>query len=162
MASLNQVNLIGNVGKDPEVKQITQSSKVAEFTLATSRRYTGADGQSKEETEWHSIVVFVPSLVDVAGKFIRKGSQIYVGGRLRTREWADQSGAKHYKTEIVAETIQLLGSKGENASAGGRQSAQADRPLYEQYARPQASAPAPAPVAETAPASAAEYDDLPF
>lgn len=150
MASLNQVNLIGNVGKDPEVKAINDNQRVAEFSLATSRKYKGQDGQVKEETEWHNIVLF-GSLADLAAKYIKKGGSVYVGGRIRTRDWTDMQGVKHYKTEIVGDTVQLLGAKGDSVGAGAGTGVSQ-----------QASAPQVAPVQAPTFAPAQEYDDLPF
>lgn len=121
--SLNKVMLIGNVGKDPDVRYLDgnmqngQQTKVATFTLATTERYRDRNGEQRENTEWHNIVVW-RGLADIAEKYVRKGTQVYVEGKLRTRSWNDQQGVKHYTTEIVADTFQLLGRKTDNQAQG--------------------------------------------
>ena len=118
--SLNKVMLIGNVGKDPEVRYLENNPapqgtnpKVAQFTLATTERFRDRNGEVRENTEWHNIVAW-RGLADLAEKYIRKGSQLYIEGRIRTRSWNDQAGAKQYRTEIVSDSIQLLGRKSDN------------------------------------------------
>ena len=117
MPSLNKVFLIGNVGRDPEVRyldqgsaQAGQSTKVATFTLATTDRYRDRSGELRENTEWHNLVLW-RQLADLAERFIRKGSQIYVEGHIRTRSYNDPQGQKKYMTEIVADNVQLLGRR---------------------------------------------------
>lgn len=114
MSSLNRAMLIGRVGKDVEVRT-TDNSKVASFTLATSERFKDRNGEVKEQTEWHNIVVW-GKLADVCEKYVQKGSTLYVEGKLRTRSWDDKDGNKRYVTEILASAIQLLDKK-ENSSA---------------------------------------------
>ena len=129
--SLNKVMLIGNVGKDPEVRYLdgnnnpnSGSTKVATFTLATTERYRDRNGELRENTEWHNIVAWRNS-ADVAEKYIRKGTQIYIEGKLRTRSWTDQTGNKRYTTEITVDNLQLLGRKSDNPGAqDGGQAAQ--------------------------------------
>ena len=141
--------LIGNVGRDPEVRYFdgnssqNGNSKVARFTLATTERYRDRNGELRENTEWHNIVAWRNS-ADLAEKYIRKGSQIYVEGRLSTRNWNDQSGAKRTTTEIVVDNIQLLGRRDSNASDGGNGSyGSAPQGGYQQqgYSRPAQPAP---------------------
>jgi single-strand DNA-binding protein len=108
MASLNKVMLIGNLGKDPEVRAIPSGVKVANFSIATTESYTGKDGQKVEKTEWHNIVMW-RGLAEVAEKYLKKGKQIFVEGRLQTRSWDDQTGQKKYMTEIVADNMVMLG-----------------------------------------------------
>lgn len=108
--ALNKVLLIGNVGKDPEIRHLESGATVATFTLATTERYKDRNGESVEQTEWHSIVAW-SKLADLAEKFIVKGSQIYVEGRIRSRRYTNQSGEEKYVTEIVADGIQLLGKR---------------------------------------------------
>ena len=122
---LNKVMLIGNVGKDPEVRYLdgnnpaaAGNAKVATFTLATTERYKDRSGEQKENTEWHNIVAW-RNLADLAERFIRKGTQIYVEGRLRSRSWTDNTGAKRYTTEVVCDNIQLLGRRSDNPGAQG-------------------------------------------
>ncbi len=115
--AVNKVILVGNVGKDPEVRYLDKNVAVANFTLATTdRAYTLQNGtQVPEKTEWHNIVAW-RGLAEIAEKYIRKGSQIYVEGKLQTRSW-EKEGVKRYTTEIYAETIQLLGKKPEATEA---------------------------------------------
>ena len=120
---INKVILIGNVGQDPEVKYTGDASngaKVATLRLATSERYKDRNGNLQEHTEWHSVVVW-RNIADVVEKYVRKGSQIYVEGKLRTRSWDDQNGNKKYVTEIIADTLQLLGRKPEGQQGGYQQ-----------------------------------------
>ena len=116
--SINKVILIGNVGKDPEVRHLESNVSVANFTLATSENYTNKSGEKVTTTEWHNIVCW-RGLATVAENYIHKGSQIYVDGKIRTRSYDAQDGSKRYVTEIYADTIQLLGKKGEGTFAEG-------------------------------------------
>lgn len=154
---LNKVLLIGNVGKDPEVRHLEGGTSVATITLATTERYKDKTGALKDLTEWHTINAW-RQLADLAENYIRKGSQIYVEGRIRTRSYDDQNGVKRYVTEILADSIQLLGRKADGAPAQGGYQA----PAQSSY---QAPSPAPAPVPQPA-APAASFDDgaddLPF
>jgi len=121
--SVNKVILVGNVGKDPEVKHLDSNSSVANFTLATSDHYTNKSGEKVTTTEWHNIVCW-SGLASLAEKYIRKGNQIYVDGKIRTRSYDAQDGSKKYITEILADTIQLLGKKSDGSSADGTKTAQ--------------------------------------
>ncbi len=116
--SINKVILVGNVGKDPEVKHLDSNVSVANFTLATSENYTNKVGEKVTNTEWHNIVCW-RGLATIAENYIRKGSQIYVDGKIRTRTYDAQDGSKRYVTEVVADTIQLLGKKNEGNSHEG-------------------------------------------
>ena len=107
MAHLNQVHLIGTVGNDPEVRAIQGGAKVASFRLATTERYKDRDGNRQEQTEWHNITVW-NNRADFVEKYIHKGSNLFIEGKLRTRQWTDQQGNKRYTTEVSAENIQLL------------------------------------------------------
>lgn len=167
--SLNKVMLIGNVGKDPEIRYLENSPaaqgsspKVASFTLATSERYKDRSGEFKENTEWHNIVAW-RTLADTVEKYVRKGTQIYVEGRLRTRSWTDQSGAKRYSTEINADSIQLLGRRSDNpaASQGGYQDHQPGG-YQSQGQAPAAGQYAPQPAAPNYHTDSDPTDDLPF
>jgi single-strand DNA-binding protein len=108
MGSLNKATLIGNLGKDPEVRAIPSGAKVANFSIATTESYTGKDGQKVDKTEWHNIVMW-RGLAEVAEKYLKKGSQVYIEGRLQTRSWDDQNGQKRYTTEIIADNMVMLG-----------------------------------------------------
>ena len=138
---LNKVMLIGNLGRDPEVRYTTNGTAVANFTLATNERWLDqATGERKERTEWHRIVVFGKQ-AEIAGEYLRKGRQVYVEGALQTREWTDREGNKRYTTEVRALNFQMLGSRGERTEAAG--------------------APEEAP-ATAEPEAAFEDDDVPF
>ncbi len=170
--SLNKVMLIGNVGRDPEVRYLDGQSgnaKVATFTLATTERYRDRNNELRENTEWHNIVAWRGN-ADVCEKYVRKGTQLYIEGRLRTRSWDDQTGNKRYTTEIIADNLQLLGKKSDNPGAqqggyqpqGGYQAPA--QPQYQQsapqqggYAAPVQQVPAAKPVVDDMP-----DDDLPF
>ena len=170
--SLNKVMLIGNVGRDPEVRYLDGNSgnaKVATFTLATTERYRDRNGETRENTEWHNIVAWRGN-ADVAERFIRKGTQLYIEGRIRTRSWDDQNGNKRYTTEIIVDNLQLLGKKSDNPGGqqGGYQ-APAQQPQYGQQAYSQPAQPAynpqPAVQQPAAPQNVVNDmpdDDLPF
>ena len=137
--------LIGNVGRDPEVRYLDGNSgnaKVATFTLATTERYRDRNGETRENTEWHNIVAWRGN-ADVAERFIRKGTQLFIEGRIRTRSWDDQTGNKRYTTEIIVDNLQLLGKKSDNPGGqqGGYQ-APAQQPQYGQQAYSQPAQPA--------------------
>ena len=114
--SFNKVILIGNVGKDPEVRHLETGTAVSSFTLATTERYRNRAGELQDQTEWHNIVCW-RNLAELSEKYIKKGAQIFVEGKIRTRSWQDQTGAKRYTTEIVADNIRLLDRKGAVPSA---------------------------------------------
>ena len=177
--SLNKAMLIGNVGKDPEVRYLDGSNgqaKVATFTLATTERYRDRNGETRENTEWHNIVAW-RNTADVVEKDVRKGTQVYIEGRIRTRSWDDQTGNKRYTTEIMADTLQLLGKRQDNPAGQGGYAAQ-PAPAQQTYAQPQQSyqpqapaqpyqQPAPAqsfsqPAAPQNIANDGPDDDLPF
>ena len=148
MASINHVTLLGNVGADPVVRDIGGGNKAAQFSIATSESYKDRDGTWKERAEWHNIVAFNGYAFTVE-KFVRKGSQICVEGKLRTRSWTDQQGVKRYVTEIIVSNIQLLGTPQERRDAAMVNGARA------LAAQAQTQAPAAAPVDNP-------EDDLPF
>ncbi len=117
--SVNKVILIGNLGKDPELKYTPQGTPVAKFSLATNERYKDKSDQWQDRTEWHNIVCWA-RLAEIAGEYLKKGRTVYIEGRLRTDSWEDkQSGEKKYRTEIVAQDLVLLGGKGESSGGGG-------------------------------------------
>jgi single-strand DNA-binding protein len=107
---VNKVILIGNLGKDPEVRHLDGGATVANFPIATTETYKDSAGNRKEQTEWHNIVLW-RSLAEVAEKYLRKGTQIYLEGKLRTRSWDDKEGNKRYTTEVVGETFTILSKK---------------------------------------------------
>jgi single-strand DNA-binding protein len=120
---VNKVILIGNLGKDPEVRFTPGGQAVANFTIATNESWTDKQGQKQERTEWHRIVVW-GKLAELCGEYLSKGRQCFVEGRLQTREWTDKEGKKNYTTEVVAQNVQFLGSRGEGAGAGPRSRSQ--------------------------------------
>lgn len=116
--SVNKATLIGNVGKDPEVKFLPSGSAVANFTLATSERFKDKGGEFQERTEWHNLVAY-QRLAEIIRDYVKKGSKLYVEGRIQTRSWDDQqSGQKRYRTEIVVNDLVLLSGRGEGESGG--------------------------------------------
>jgi len=117
MGSVNKVILVGNLGKDAEVRVTPGGQSVASFSIATTENWTSREGEKKEQTEWHSVALF-GRLAEVAGEYLRKGSQVYIEGRLRTRKWQDKSGNDRYTTEIVGNEMQMLGG-GRGGMGGG-------------------------------------------
>ena len=110
MANLNKVTLIGRLGQDPEIRYTQSGGAVCNATIATNDYWTDKQGEKQERTEWHSLVLW-GRLADLAQSYLKKGSQIYVEGRLQTRDWEDQKGQKHFKTEVVVSTMQFLDSR---------------------------------------------------
>ncbi len=111
MRSLNRVQLIGNLGKNPEVRYTANGSAVANFSVATNETWVGKDGQKNERTEWHNIVAW-GKLGEICGEYLAKGRQVYIEGKLTTRSWEDRDGNKRYTTEIKAENMIMLGGQG--------------------------------------------------
>ena len=161
MASINKVILIGNLGRDPEVRYTPSGAAVCNLRLATTRNWKNRDsGEKMEETEWHSVVLY-DRQAEVAGEYLKKGRPVYIEGRLKTRKWQDKEGQDRYTTEIVADTMQLLGGREGMGGGddGGRGGDEGERP-----ARPaQRSAPRSAPAAQK-PATGFDDmdDDIPF
>ncbi|MGL1900593.1 MAG: single-stranded DNA-binding protein [Fibrobacterales bacterium] len=147
MAALNKVMLIGNLGRDPEVRMAGES-KVANFSIAVTEKFKGRDGQQQEKTEWVNIV-FWGRQAEICEQYLRKGSPIYIEGKLETRSWDDKTtGEKKFRTEVRGIVMQMLGSKGESSGGGS-------------YGAPAAAAPA-APMDSGFSAPPAPEDDLPF
>ena len=156
MASVNKVILVGNLGADPESRYMTNGDAVVNIRLATTESWKDkATGEKKEITEWHR-VVFYRKLAEIAGQYLKKGSQVYLEGRIRTRKWTDKEGQERYTTEIEANEMQMLGS---------RQGMGGDRPPREGGGGGGGSRPAPSRPA-SAPAPAGNFndfeDDIPF
>ncbi len=118
MASVNKVILIGNLGKDPEVRHLEGGVAVARFPLATSESYKDKSGQRQEKTEWHNIVLW-RGLAEVAEKYLRKGQSVFIEGKIRTNQYQDKEGVQRYSTEIVADTMTMLGSRSDGSTGGG-------------------------------------------
>ncbi len=161
MASLNKVLLIGNLGRDPENRFMPSGGAVCNFSIATTDRFTDKSGQKQERTEWHNIVMY-GKLAEIASQYLKKGSAVYVEGRLQTRKWQDKNtGADRYSTEIIADQMQMLGGRGQ----GGGQSGPDD--YNQEYspapqAAPAAARPASAPAAKPAAKFDDFEDDIPF
>lgn len=113
MASVNKVILVGNLGKDPDLRFMPNSDAVCNFSIATTENWKNKDGQKQEKTEWHNIVIY-RKLAEIAGEYLKKGRPVYVEGRLQTRKWQDKDGNDRYTTEVVADSMQMLGSKDSN------------------------------------------------
>ena len=189
---INKVILVGNVGQDPEVRSLETGVKVARVRLATSERiFNRQTNETTEHTEWHTVTLW-RNLAEVVDKYVRKGSQLYIEGRLRSREW-ERDGQKHYATEIVADELKLLGRRQDNAPAqqggyqqpayqqpaqqgggyqqptqggyqGGYQQPAYQQPAYQQpaYQQPAYQQPAPTPQPVAPAMPADDADDLPF
>ncbi len=129
MASLNKIMLIGNLGRDPEIRYTQDGTPVANFSMATTDSYTDRGGIRQERTEWHNIVAW-NRLAELAKRYLSKGRQVYVEGRLRTREWTDRDGNKRRTTEVVALQMVLLGSRGESGTEAASFPSAAPAPAY--------------------------------
>jgi single-strand DNA-binding protein len=172
MASVNKVILIGNLGRDPEVRYSPNGSAICNVSIATTRNWKSKDsGERVEETEWHR-VVFYDRLAEIAGEYLKKGRPVYVEGRLKTRKWQDKDGAEKYTTEIIAEQMQLLGGRDGGGGGGGDDSYgegsggggggyQRERAAPAPRA-PAPRAPAPAPKAASGSGFDDMDDDIPF
>jgi len=125
MSGVNKVIIVGRLGSDPEVKTVSGGNTVARLSVATSETWNDRDGNKQERTEWHRVVVW-GKLADLCGKYLSKGRQVYLEGRLQTRSWEDQQGQKKYTTEVVAQTVQFLGGQGMGAGAQSGQGASSD------------------------------------
>ena len=154
---INKVILIGNVGADPEVRALEGGVKVARLRIATTERiYNRQTQETKEHTEWHNVTLW-RNLADVADRFIRKGSQVYIEGSLRTRDWTDKDGNKRYATEIVANDLKMLGRRRDAPASG------ADNSYGGSYGgAAQSSQSSPSPSGDIAASAPQEVDDLPF
>ena len=175
MAGINKVIIVGNLGNDPEMRTMPNGEAVANISVATSESWTDKNtGERREITEWHRIV-FYRRQAEVAGQYLRKGSQVYVEGRLRTRKWQDQNGQDRYTTEIQGDVLQMLGSRNQGGDFGGGQSWGGNAPTqpagnnYNQgnsgYGYDQTSAPRSQQTKPTAPAEPVMNnfdDDIPF
>lgn len=143
--SLNRVQLIGNLGKDPEIKYTPQGTAVAKIAIATNERFKDKSGEWQDRTEWHNVVLW-QRLAEIAGEYLKKGGKVYVEGRLQTRSWDDkQTGQKKYMTEIVASDIILLGGRGEGGefSGGSRGNAQAGNNFDQRVPEPEPAGSGP-------------------
>ena len=167
MASVNKVIIVGNLGKDPEMRSFPSGDQVANVTIATTDKWKDKQsGEMKEATEWHR-VVFNGRLAEIVGQYLRKGSQVYVEGSLRTRKWTDQSGVDKYTTEIRADQMQMLGSRQGMGGPGAGHDEGGGYEAPRQSSAPPARAPAAAPRPAPAPSKVSTGfddmdDDIPF
>jgi single-strand DNA-binding protein len=152
MKSVNKVILVGNLGKDPELKYTPSGTAVAKFSIATSYRYKDKNEQWQDQTEWHNVVAWA-RLAEIAGEYLKKGSKVYVEGRLQTRSWDDKNtNQKRYMTEVVVNDLVLLSGRGEGAGDdGGRARGAAASSFDQRVSEPEA--PNPGPITD---------DDIPF
>ena len=174
MASVNKVILVGNLGRDPEIRYLPSGAPGANITIATSSKYKGKDGNMVEETEWHR-VTFFGKLAEIVGQYLKKGRSVYVEGRIKTRKYTDKDGVEKYATDIIANEMQMLGSRegmgepsgdydggGDSGESGGySRQAPAARPAQRPAAPPPAARQAPA---QSKPSSGFDDmdDDIPF
>ncbi len=156
MAGVNKVILVGNLGKDPEIRHLENGRAVVNFPIATSETYKTRDGEKVTKTEWHNVVLWTP-LAEIAEKYLTKGSQLYVEGKLTTRSWDDKDGNKRYTTEVVGREMTLLGGRPSDNNGGGGYGGQEQS--YNQ--QPEAAA-ASSPKNTTVAPAETEIDDLPF
>src|SRR5215218_10103375 len=163
MASVNKVIIVGNLGRDPEVRYTPNGSAVCNVSVATTRSWKNKEsGDKSEETEWHR-VVFYDKLAEIAGEYLKKGRSVYVEGRLKTRKWQDKDGAEKYSTEIIAEEMKMLGGRegmGSGADDGGGGSGYSERPAP--ASRPAAGGAAAKPAAKSSTGFDNMDDDIPF
>lgn len=147
MASVNKVIVLGNLGKDPEVRYTQSGDAVCNFSVATSERWKDKSGEQQERTEWHRIVMF-GRIAEVAGEYLKKGSQVYLEGKLQTRKWVNKEGLDQYTTEVIADRMQLIGAKREDDGGGEKRDQRA---------------PAKSPGGESKRKPGADFDDdIPF
>ncbi len=155
--SLNKCMIIGNLGRDPEMRYTPSGQAVTQFTVATNRRWKGQNDEWQEETEWFRVVVWAQQAERVAER-LRKGNKVYVEGRIQTRQWEDQTGQKRYTTELVANQVSSL----ERREREEGDFPPADEPRSTSSSSPSSSNPAPATQSRRDPAGGDDYDDLPF
>ncbi len=171
MASVNKVILVGNLGRDPEVRFMPNGEAVCNFSIATTENWKDKSGVKQEKTEWHNIVMY-RKLAEIAGEYLKKGRPVYIEGRLQTRKW-EKDGVTRYTTEIIGDNMQMLGSKSDASGGASYDGGQADAPedfnqsASQSNARQSAPAPASSSTANTgAPAGGAAFDnfedDIPF
>ncbi len=160
MASVNKVIILGNLGRDPEVRYTPNGAAVCNLRIATTRNWKSRDsGERQEETEWHSVVLY-DRQAEIAGEYLKKGRPVYIEGRLKTRKWQDKEGQDRYTTEIVADSMQLLGGRDGGDSGGGGGGGDEG---YSREAPAPRAAPAPrreAPAPRPAPKSSTGFDDM--
>ena len=160
MASVNKVILIGNLGRDPETRYMPDGGAITNISIATTDTWKDKQGEKQEKTEWHR-VAFFGKLAEIAGEYLKKGSQVYVEGRLQTRKWQDKDGNDKYTTEIVADRMQMLGSR-QGMGGGGDRGDRAERAAEPGGDRDSGSRPAAKPAGKPAGKFDDFEDDIPF
>jgi single-strand DNA-binding protein len=159
MASVNKVILVGNLGRDPEMRFMPNGEAVCNFSIATTDGWKDKSGQKQERTEWHNIVIY-RKLAEIAGEYLKKGRPVYIEGRLQTRKWQTKEGQDRYTTEIIADQMQMLGGREGGGASSSYDSMDEDQSRPQQASRPAQSAPAQQP------ASGGDFDafedDIPF
>lgn len=153
MASVNKVILVGNLGRDPEVRYMPNGDAVCNFSIATTDSWKDKNGEKQERTEWHNIVMY-RRLAEIAGEYLKKGAPVYLEGKLQTRKWQDKDGNDRYTTEIIADQMQMLGSRGDGGGQSGGGHVQSQR---QQAPAQRQTAPAPSGGNGNVP-----DDDIPF
>ena len=167
MASVNKVIIVGNLGKDPEIRYLPSGSAICNITVATSRQWKDkTSGERQEETEWHRITFF-DRMAEIAGEYLKKGKSVYVEGRLKTRKYTDKDGVEKYATDIIATEMQLLGSREGGAGGGGGMGGDDDmgssaRPAQRSAPPARSAAPAQKPAAKSSTGFEDMDDDIPF
>ncbi len=161
MASVNKVILVGNLGRDPEIRYMPSGEPVANITIATSSKYKNKSGEMVEETEWHR-VTFFGKLAEIVGQYLKKGRSVYVEGRIKTRKYTDKDGIEKYATDIIANEMQMLGGReGMGEPAGGDDGGYESAPRRAApAAAPRAAAAAPAARQAPPPRPASDFDDM--
>jgi single-strand DNA-binding protein len=161
MASVNKVILVGNLGRDPEIRYMPSGEPVANITIATSSKYKNKSGEMVEETEWHR-VTFFGKLAEIVGQYLKKGRSVYVEGRIKTRKYTDKDGIEKYATDIIANEMQMLGGReGMGEPAGGDDGGYESAPRRAvPAAAPRAAAAAPAARQAPPPRPASGFDDM--
>ena len=159
MASVNKVILVGNLGRDPEMRFMPNGEAVCNFSIATTDSWKDKSGQKQERTEWHNIVIY-RKLAEIAGEYLKKGRPVYIEGRLQTRKWQTKEGQDRYTTEIIADQMQMLGGREGGGASSSYDSMDEDQSRPQQSSRPATAAPAQQP------ASGGDFDafedDIPF
>jgi single-strand DNA-binding protein len=159
MASVNKVILVGNLGRDPEIRYLPSGEPVANVTIATSSKYKNKTGEMVEETEWHR-VTFFGKLAEIVGQYLKKGRSIYVEGRIKTRKYTDKDGVEKYATDIIANEMQMLGSREGMGEPSGEEGGYDNAPRRPAAAAPRAAAAAPAPRQAPSPRPGTGFDDM--
>ena len=157
MASVNKVILVGNLGRDPEVRYMPNGDAVANYSIATTETWKDKNGMRQEKTEWHNIVMY-RRLAEIAGEYLKKGSSVYIEGRLQTRKWQDKQGNDRYTTEIIADQLQMLG--GRNSNAAGQTPGQDHGAASPSQPGGASTDDTPPPPRRKAPAPGGNFDDM--